>query len=527
MVGRSLDLLWQKNRRGHWVLVLSLVLAIVLAVAVVSNGAIASERAAGAASRSAQQEDGFWYTVRAGDYRSAIAARFGVTVTAIVQANNITNPNLIRVGQQLWIPGAGAPAPTASPTPTGTSEPTATPQPTETPAGGFYYTVRSGDTLSGIAARFGTTVTAIMQANNITNPNLIRVGQQLWIPGGSGSPQPTSPATEQLGYGFGIQPWGADMNFVVDATQGAGFNWVRFQAPWRDFERDGKGQYAWGDLDTVINRLHETELYVAVSIVKAPAWARPAATDLSVDGPPANPQDFADFLTAFAQRYQGKVHAVQLWNEPNLWHEWGNEPLNAARYVQLLCAGHRAVKAVDPTLKVISAGLTPTGVNDGKIAIDDVEFLRRIYQNGGRNCFDGLGAHPSGYNNPPDVRFGYSNPSEPGFKNHPSFFFQETLLRYRNVMTANGDGAKRIWPTEFGWASSLNPAPGYEYAADVTLEEQAQYLVKSYEMMKAWGWVGPAFAWNLNFGVADGESEMAQFVIWGRPAYAALRDMPK
>ncbi len=476
--------------------------------------------------------DGFWYTVQRGDYLSLIAKRFGVSVTAIIQANNITNPNIIRVGQKLWIPGAsGGPTATAEPTeqPTQTTEPTATSTPS---ADGFWYTVQPGDYLSRIAARFGVSVTAIMQANNITNPNLIRVGQRLWIPGTSGGTATATTTTTpnpsaSLGYGFGIQPWGADINFVVDATKGAGFNWVRFQVPWKDFERNAKGEYNWGDLDSVLNTLHDGGLNVAVSVVKAPTWARPDNTDLTVDGPPENPQDYADFLTAFVARYQGKVQAIELWNEPNLWHEWGNERLDAARYVRLLCAGYNAIKAQDADVRVLSGGLTPTGVNDGQIAIDDVVFLQRMYQNGARSCFDGLGAHPSGYNNPPDVRFGYTNPAEREFKNHPSFFFQETMLRYRNVMTANNDSAKKIWPTEFGWASSPVPVAGYEYAADVTLEEQAQYLVRSYEMMKNWGWVGPAFAWNLNFNVVNPDSEMAQFGLWDRPAYARLRDMPK
>ena len=100
------------------------------------------------------------------------------------------------------------PVPSLTPTPTGTSIPTLTPTPTNTsvpvrptltpiltptvlptstPApGGFYYTVRPGDNLFRIALRFGTTITAIAQANGIVNPGLIRVGQVLWIPGWSG-----------------------------------------------------------------------------------------------------------------------------------------------------------------------------------------------------------------------------------------------------------------------------------------------------------------------------------------------------
>lgn len=594
---------WQKGGHRQRVRLGLLLATALLAITVVSAGVFAAESTARLSTVAAQQGEGFWYTVQAGDYLSSIAARFNTTVAAIVSANNISNPNIIRVGQQLWIPGSGGapePTPTGDATPTapgsegfwytvvsgdnlsrlaarfGTTvaaimsannitnaniirvgqqlwipgteaaPPTTTPQPTETAqptptdsSGGFYYTVRPGDTLSAIAARFGVTLSALIQANNITNANVIRVGQQLWIPAGGGTPEPapTTPGSTPappptnpgsgFGYGFGIQPWGADMEFVVNATRGAGFNWVRFQVPWKDFERDGKGQYSWGDLDHVINSLNAGGINIAVSIVKAPAWARPGNTDLSVDGPPSNPQDYADFLSAFMGRFAGKVQAVELWNEPNLWHEWGHEPLDSARFVRLLCAGYAAVKAQDPNARVISGGLTPTGVNDGQVAIDDIEFLRQMYQNGARNCFDGLGAHPSGYNNPPDARFGYTNPSEPQFKNHPSFFFQETMLRYRNVMTSYGDSTKRIWPTEFGWASSETPVPGYEYAADVTLQEQAEYLVRSYQMMNSWGWVGPAFAWNLNFNVVNPSSEMAQFGLWDRPAYGALQTMPK
>jgi len=95
-----------------------------------------------------------------------------------------------------------------------------------------------------------------------------------------------------------------------------------------------------------------------------------------------------------------------------------------------------------------------------------------------------------------------------------------------------GDANKRIWPTEFGWASSPTPVVNYEYAADNTLEEQAQWTVRAYQMMKAWGWVGPAFLWNLNFKVVAPGSEQAQWGIvdeaWNPlPVYQALAAMPK
>ena len=88
------------------------------------------------------------------DTLSGIAAKFGVTVAQLCEWNNISNPDLIYVGQQLIVKKGS----TAQ-----------------------YYTVVSGDTLSGIAAKFGTTVAQLCSWNNISDPNLIYVGQVLRV----------------------------------------------------------------------------------------------------------------------------------------------------------------------------------------------------------------------------------------------------------------------------------------------------------------------------------------------------------
>jgi uncharacterized protein YraI len=343
---------------------------------------------------------------------------------------------------------------------------------------------------------------------------------------GSSASYPRAPGS--FGYGVQAQVYGgADLGYVASATRNMGFNWVKFQVPWKDFE-GSKGSYGWGGLDYIVDTLSGSGLNILMSVVKAPNWSRPGNTDLSVEGPPANPQDYADFVGALAGRYKGRVKAIEVWNEQNLWYEWGHEPLDPGRYMELLCQAYGAIKAADPTMSVVAGALTPTGVNDGSTAIDDVAYLQRMYATGRlQRCSDGIGAHPSGYNNPPDAKFGYTNPAEPSFKNHPSFFFRDTMERYRSVMVANGDSGKRVWPTEFGWASTSSPVAGYEYARDNTPEEQAQFLVQAYQMAKNWGWVGPMFLWNLNFGVTNPGTELAAFGVAGRPAEAALASMPK
>jgi hypothetical protein len=342
------------------------------------------------------------------------------------------------------------------------------------------------------------------------------------------------------GFGYGVQAHmiGEDLNRIFDYINGMGFNWVKQQVEWKLIE-PAKGQYAWGILDPIVEMANARGVNLLFSVVKAPKWARPANTDFSVEGPPANPQDFADFMAAMAARYRGRVQAYEIWNEQNLWYEWGNEPLDPRRYVQLLAAAYRAIKAADPNAIVVSGALTPTGVNDWKIAVDDAVYLEEMYKAGLARYCDAIGAHPSGYNNPPDVS--YTNWSDPtatfGAKGHRSWFFYDTMVTYRNIMVRYGDARKRIWPTEFGWASveglGVPPAKGYEYAADNTEAEQAQFLVRAFQLARSWGWVGPMFVWNLNFGPVTGpRDEKAAFGLvrpdWSpRPAYFALRDMPK
>jgi LysM repeat protein len=111
------------------------------------------------------------YVVKPGDTLSKIAAEHGTTVAAIAELNGITNVNLISVGQELQIPGGGQVA-------VSTAQSSPAPAPS---ASGQTYVVQSGDTLSGIASRFGTTVQRLADINGISNVNLINVGQQLTI----------------------------------------------------------------------------------------------------------------------------------------------------------------------------------------------------------------------------------------------------------------------------------------------------------------------------------------------------------
>ena len=179
-----------------------------------------------------------------------------------------------------------------------------------------------------------------------------------------------------------------------------GVKWVLHQLSWGKIETE-KGVYHWEVIDPAVDALYRAGAQIILNPVHAPPWSW--ATDKL--GYPKDPADFAQFMTAVAQRYKGKVAGYQIWNEPNLAHETG--PYAAAsQYAAMLKAGYASVKAVDPNAIIITGALTPTGINDPFTAVDDVEFLKRLYAyNSGelKGYFDVLGAHPGSNANPPEL----------------------------------------------------------------------------------------------------------------------------
>jgi uncharacterized protein YgiM (DUF1202 family) len=345
------------------------------------------------------------------------------------------------------------------------------------------------------------------------------------------------------GFGYGIQAHmihtGQEWQ-VMDKTRELGFGWVKQQIEWKIFEPN-QGQIGFGDIDPIINAANQRNINVLFSVVNAPDWARESGFDRSVGGPPQDPQTFANFLGALARNYCGSsLKAIEVWNEQNLHYEWGNRPLNPAEYVALLRPSYAAIKNACPSMYVISGALTPAGDN-GNLAMDDFRYLEGMFQAGMNNFIDGIGAHPSGYNVPPNVTWQDACAAIQRHGNsfngacdspHHSWSFRSTMEGYRNIALKYGAGNKRIWPTEFGWAAGGAFDPRYAYANDNSFEEQAAWTVEAYQMMRNWGWVGPAFLWNLNFRVVANGTEKAQWGIvdpnWGPlPVFHALRDMPK
>jgi len=316
----------------------------------------------------------------------------------------------------------------------------------------------------------------------------------------------------------------------VDMIKAAGLQWIKLTVPWRSVEASCKGCIDWDELDRVMLIASQAGLKVLARVDHPPAWARAVPAE---NGPPDDPYDYADFVGEMARRYangspKGTINAIQIWNEPNLSREWGGtgvEPIidrrAAVNYMSLLRQSYQEIKAKDPTKIVVSAGLSPTGTNDGT-AIDDITYLEWLYDNDLDEYSDAIGAHGPGYGSAPEADR-LSNPAFP----HDSFYFRR-IEQVHDLMVRKGDVNKQVWVLEFGWTTdTVHPDRSF-YA--VTPEVQADYIVRAYKFAKAnWSpWVGPMFVWNMRDPTWTPDNEQLWWSIINadgtpRPAYTAIQ----
>lgn len=263
----------------------------------------------------------------------------------------------------------------------------------------------------------------------------------------------------------------------------AGFNWVKQAFAWETIEGRGKGQFDWSIADRVVREVNTSGLQLLARVSSDPDlntfWA---------GHPPGNADNFADFVFALASRYncqagsQGCIHAYQIWNEPNLAREWGNNRPNPAQYVEFLRKAYAAIKRANPNAIVISAGMAPTG-DDSAVAMPDDRFYEEMYKAMGGNsncCFDMLGVHGAGFAAPPELDPGeaVTNPKYGGYR----FFAFRRVEDIRAIMVRYGDANKKVVLLEFGWTfDSVNPDYKW-HGADAGIDQfvQGDYLKRAY-----------------------------------------------
>ncbi|MEK1298528.1 LysM peptidoglycan-binding domain-containing protein [Limosilactobacillus fermentum] len=155
------------------------------------------------------------YTVKSGDTLSSIASSYNTTTSTLTSLNNLSNPNLIYVGQVLKVAGSS----------TSISTSTSSSSASQATTSGTY-TVKAGDTLSSIASSYNTTTAALASANSISNANLIYVGQVLKVTGTSSSTSTTTSSTSSTSGSYTVKS-GDSLSAIAAAH---GLNWKTLAA---------------------------------------------------------------------------------------------------------------------------------------------------------------------------------------------------------------------------------------------------------------------------------------------------------
>jgi len=246
---------------------------------------------------------------------------------------------------------------------------------------------------------------------------------------------------------------------VLDKMAAAGVQWVRIDTAWDGMEDTAKGaRNPWyiGMVDFCVNEARARGLKVLITLWLTPSWARPAGST-SDRVAPTNPQDYADFARWAASHWRGRVQAWEVWNEPDL-----TEHFNGTfdQYAALLSAAYPAFKAGDPNALVVM----------GAPSSNDDDWMRRLYAAGDGSSFDVLATHPyQGLGNAP-----------PEYPDDGHRWWFTHLPAVRQVMIENGDAAKPIWFTEFGWSAHANGPNTPNWQLGVTQAQQADYLVRAF-----------------------------------------------
>ena len=315
-----------------------------------------------------------------------------------------------------------------------------------------------------------------------------------WIPARSIPNTDVNPYAANFFLASEVEIWKRER--TVEMAQQAGLGWAKQQFAWAEIEPLQKGEFAdpvsgessWGKFDQIVDLYRSRGLQVIARLDRAPAWARLPET--RSETPPTNLEDYGNFVYAFVKHFQGRVQYIQIWNEPNIYPEWGEQAVDPAAYTEMLRIAYQRAKEADPDVHVLSAPLAITlgepHPEPGKWrSMPDLDYLEAMYQAGAGDYFDILSANAFGFDLPPE------DPPDPDVLN-----FRRVELQ-RKIMERYGDDDKAVWFNEYGW----NAAPAYfEDEAliweRVSEEKQAEYTLQGIELARQnWPWAGVFNIW--------------------------------
>ncbi len=316
----------------------------------------------------------------------------------------------------------------------------------------------------------------------------------------------------------------------------AGFRWIRQEFPWEDIEIHGKDDFedrrhephrsAWDKYDHIVGLADKYDVGIIARLSNPPAWTRSDGDAQGTYSPPDSLADWGDYVHAVVSRYRGTIRYYQLWNEPNIYPEWGEQPVDPEAYTRLLCEGYRRAKEADPDAVIVAGALAPTvslsrGPGPG-LGLNEFVFLQRMYDAGAAACFDVLAVN--------DYML-WSGPTD--HRMRPLIINYARPAYIRDIMVANDDAEKPIWISEMN-SNAVPDDPniqGWGAYGQVTPEQQARYAVLAYQRgMEEWPWAGVVSFWFFK-RASDAEQDQSWYYFRmvepdfaPLPVYEAMRD---
>lgn len=258
---------------------------------------------------------------------------------------------------------------------------------------------------------------------------------------------------------FGIAPQTALTETDVAYMRAGGIGSIRWPINWAAVQPRAKGGYDWSSVDPVVELASRRGLTVLPYFYGTPPWLARQQTTLPIDSGRAR-KAWVAFVQAAVERYgpEGEfwnehapetaavnyvpavsrplpIRTWQVWNEANFFYF--DYPVSPTRYARLLKLTHGAIKAADPTAKVILSGLFGNPDETGARGMDATKFLAALYRVPGIKAdFDGVALHPYAF--------------------HVEDL-EELTQAVREVVVENHDAATPLYITEMGWGSQNDP----------------------------------------------------------------------
>ncbi|MGV0848581.1 cellulase family glycosylhydrolase [Mycolicibacterium phlei] len=267
---------------------------------------------------------------------------------------------------------------------------------------------------------------------------------------------------------YGMTP--DEIDRTLDEMQAMGVNNVRILIPWAGVEL-ADDFYYWDTVDYLVEAADSRDMGILGVLNSTPAWATEPGLP-AVVSPPADNDEYAEFVSQVADRYAGRVSAYEVWNEPNAFFFWAPAP-DPAAYTELLQTAYPVIKAADPDATVIG-GVVGSVTDFPGLAYNPITFVEGMYDNGAAGYFDALSLHP----------YQYTLPFSQGKPYGVAAPITQLETMYQ-LMSANGDADKQIWASEYGEPTSV-----------VDEATQAAFIQDYLNTWSQYDYTGPSFIYT-------------------------------